>query len=71
MDFIDLFLHLDDHLNTLVQTCGSWTYLVLFLIVFCETGLVFTPFLPGDSLLFAVGTLAAAGILDIPRALFI
>lgn len=71
MDFIDLFLHLDDHLNTLVQTCGSWTYLVLFLIVFCETGLVFTPFLPGDSLLFAVGTLAAVGILDIQGTLFV
>ncbi len=71
MDFIDLFLHLDDHLNTLVQTCGSWTYLVLFLIVFCETGLVFTPFLPGDSLLFAVGTLAAVGILDIQGALIV
>ncbi|HCI44156.1 MAG TPA: DedA family protein [Candidatus Omnitrophica bacterium] len=71
MDFIDLFIHLDDHLNTLVQTCGPWTYLVLFLIVFCETGLVFTPFLPGDSLLFAVGTLAAVGILDIQGTLFI
>ena len=71
MDFIDLFIHLDGHLNTLVQTCGPWTYLVLFLIVFCETGLVFTPFLPGDSLLFAVGTLAAVGILDIQGVLFI
>ena len=71
MDFIDLFLHLDDHLNTLVQTCGSWTYLVLFLIVFCETGLVFTPFLPGDSLLFAVGALAGLGILDIQGILIL
>lgn len=71
MDFIDLFLHLDDHLNALVQTCGSWTYLVLFLIIFCETGLVFTPFLPGDSLLFAVGTMAAVGYLDIQGVLFI
>ncbi|MBI3618363.1 MAG: DedA family protein [Candidatus Omnitrophica bacterium] len=71
MNFIDLFLHLDDHLNTLVQTCGSWTYLVLFLIVFCETGLVFTPFLPGDSLLFAVGAMAAVGYLDIQGVLFI
>lgn len=65
MDFIDLFLHLDDHLNTLVQACGAWTYLVLFLIIFCETGLVVTPFLPGDSLLFAVGALAGVGLLDI------
>lgn len=71
LNFIDFFIHLDDHLNTLVQTCGSWTYLVLFLIVFCETGMVFTPFLPGDSLLFAVGTLAAVGILDIQGVLFI
>jgi len=71
MDFIDLFLHLDDHLNTLVQTCGSWTYLVLFLIVFCETGLVFTPFLPGDSLLFAVGAMAAVGYLDIQGVLIL
>lgn len=71
LNFINFFIHLDDHLNTLVQTCGSWTYLVLFLIVFCETGLVFTPFLPGDSLLFAVGTLAAVGILDIQGTLFI
>lgn len=71
MDFIDLFLHLDDHLNTLVQTCGPWTYLVLFLIVFCETGLVFTPFLPGDSLLFAVGALAGLGILDIQGILIL
>lgn len=71
MDFIDLFLHLDDHLNALVGTCGSWIYLVLFLIVFCETGLVFTPFLPGDSLLFAVGALAGLGLLDIPGVLFI
>lgn len=71
MDFIDLFLHLDDHLNTLIQTCGSWTYLILFLIIFCETGLVFTPFLPGDSLLFAVGTMAAVGYLDIQGVLFI
>ena len=71
MDLIDLFLHLDDHLNTLVQTCGSWTYLVLFLIIFCETGLVFTPFLPGDSLLFAVGALAGLGILDIQGILIL
>ncbi len=56
---IDLFLHLDKHLNELVRQYGTWTYLILFLIVFCETGLVITPFLPGDSLLFAVGALAA------------
>ena len=56
---IDLFLHLDKHLNDLVRQYGTGTYLILFVIVFCETGLVVTPFLPGDSLLFAVGALAA------------
>jgi membrane-associated protein len=56
---VDLVLHLDAHLNQLVDTMGPWLYLVLFAIVFCETGLVVTPFLPGDSLLFAVGAVAA------------
>ena len=56
---IDLVLHLDKHLLEIARDYGTWTYLILFLIVFCETGLVVTPFLPGDSLLFAVGTLAA------------
>ncbi len=59
MYLVDLFLNLDVHLNELVVTFGVWVYLILFLIVFCETGLVVTPFLPGDSLLFAVGALAA------------
>jgi membrane-associated protein len=62
MDFhhiIDLFLHLDEHLNSWAGTLGPWLYVVLFLIVFCETGLVVTPFLPGDSLLFATGALAS------------
>ncbi|MBX7220469.1 MAG: DedA family protein [Blastocatellia bacterium] len=57
---IDLVLHLDRHLGELLQQYGSWTYVILFAIIFCETGLVVTPFLPGDSLLFAVGALAAA-----------
>src|SRR5216684_3016278 len=57
---IDLFLHLDQHLNHYADLLGGWLYLVLFLIVFCETGLVVTPILPGDSLLFAVGALAAS-----------
>ena len=56
---IDIFLHLDAHLNELAGSLGGWLYLALFIIVFCETGLVVTPFLPGDSLLFAVGALAA------------
>jgi membrane-associated protein len=58
-DLVDLFLHLDQHLNEWAGVLGPWLYLVLFAIVFCETGLVVTPFLPGDSLLFAVGALAA------------
>jgi membrane-associated protein len=62
---IDLFLHLDQHLNEIIQAYHAWTYLILFLIVFCETGLVVTPFLPGDSLLFAAGTFAALGSLDV------
>jgi len=62
---IDLFLHLDTHLGQLISQYGTWTHLILFLIVFCETGLVVTPFLPGDSLLFAAGTFAALGALDL------
>lgn len=56
---VDLFLHLDQHLNEWATMLGPWLYVVLFAIVFCETGLVVTPFLPGDSLLFAVGALTA------------
>jgi membrane-associated protein len=56
---IDLFLHLDKHLENVVPIYGTWIYLLLFLIIFCETGLVVTPILPGDSLLFAVGAVAA------------
>ena len=62
---IDLFLHLDTHLTQFVATYGSWVYALLFVIVFAETGLVVTPFLPGDSLLFAAGALAAAGGLNV------
>ena len=57
--FIDVVLHLDKHLTQIVATYHVWVYVILFLIIFCETGLVVTPFLPGDSLLFAVGALAA------------
>jgi membrane-associated protein len=62
---VDFVLHLNDHLGELVQNYGPWVYLILFLIVFCETGLVVTPFLPGDSLLFAVGALCGTGALDL------
>ena len=62
---VDAFLHLDQHLNELAGALGPWLYVVLFAIVFCETGLVVTPFLPGDSLLFVVGALAAAGGMNI------
>jgi len=57
--FVDLILHLDDHLVELLRDYGFWVYLILFLVIFAETGLVVTPFLPGDSLLFAAGALAA------------
>lgn len=68
--FADLLLHLDDHLAEIIGQYGTWTYLILFLIVFAETGLVVTPFLPGDSLLFAAGTFAGMGALD-PWLLFL
>jgi membrane-associated protein len=61
--FIDFFLHLDRHIEGLIAAYGVWTYLILFLIVFAETGLVVTPILPGDSLLFAAGTFAGSGAL--------
>lgn len=63
--FIDIILHLDVYLDMLIRNYGAWTYFILILVIFCETGLVLTPFLPGDSLLFAVGTFAALGSLQI------
>ncbi|GHU97225.1 protein DedA [Bacteroidia bacterium] len=60
MQFVDLFLHLDVHLSNLVEQYDTWVYAILFMIIFCETGLVVTPFLPGDSLLFVAGTLCTA-----------
>lgn len=63
--FFDLVLHLDKHLAILVAQYGVWIYVILFSIIFCETGLVVTPFLPGDSLLFVAGGLAATGGMDI------
>ncbi|MBM3372544.1 MAG: DedA family protein, partial [Betaproteobacteria bacterium] len=61
----DFFVNLDEHLQALVVAYGPWIYLILFLIVFCETGLVVTPFLPGDSLLFVAGAIAAAGGMNV------
>ena len=63
--FVDILLHLDAHLDLVIRSYGFWTYGILFLIIFLETGLVVTPFLPGDSLLFAGGTFAALGSLDL------
>ncbi len=63
--FVDFFLHLDKHLADVIQAYGAWTYALLFTIVFLETGLVVAPLLPGDSLLFAAGSFAALGALDV------
>ena len=62
---VDFVLHLDAHLSALIQQYGLWTYVILFVVIFCETGLVITPFLPGDSLIFAAGTFAARGDLNV------
>jgi membrane-associated protein len=68
---IDILLHLDKYLDLMIQTMGIWSYVVIFLIIFCETGLVVTPILPGDSLLFAIGTFAALGSFDIAMVLIL
>jgi membrane-associated protein len=65
MHFIDFFIHLDVHLAAIIQQYGVWTYAILFFIIFAETGFVVTPFLPGDSLIFAAGAFAAKGSLDV------
>jgi membrane-associated protein len=61
----DLLLHLDVHLNEIITQYGTLTYIILFIVIFCETGLVFTPFLPGDSLIFAAATFAAKGAFNV------
>lgn len=67
---INVILHLDKYLNIIIQNYGAWTYALIFIIIFCETGLVVTPFLPGDSIIFATGALASIGMLNV-FALFI
>jgi membrane-associated protein len=75
MDFLftifDYFIHLDRYLDVLIKSSGIWIYVILFVIIFCETGLVVTPILPGDSLLFACGTFAALGSLDIAAVILL
>ena len=71
MTFIDIILHLDVYLKAVIETYHLWTYALLFVVIFCETGLIFTPFLPGDSLLFAAGAFAALGSLNIYSVFFI
>ncbi len=66
---LDFVLHVDVHLATFVQTYGVWVYALLFLIIFIETGVVVMPFLPGDSLLFVVGALAGAGLMNLPMVM--
>lgn len=68
---IQLFLHLDTSLASIIQQYGLWTYMIVFIMIFCETGLVIMPFLPGDSLLFVLGAFSAVGILDLPLVMAI
>ena len=69
--FIDFILNVDDHLTGFVQAYGAWVYVLLFLIIFVETGLVVMPFLPGDSLLFVVGALCGLGLMSLPLAMLL
>jgi membrane-associated protein len=69
LKLVDIVLHVDDYLKDLVPQYGVWIYAILFLIIFAETGLVVTPFLPGDSLLFAIGALCGAEVLNLPTVL--
>jgi membrane-associated protein len=68
---VDILLHLDKYLDLMIQTMGLWSYVIIFMIIFCETGLVVTPVLPGDSLLFAIGTFAAIGSFEITIVLIL
>ena len=68
---VDFILNVDVHLRTFVETYGTWVYALLFLIIFTETGVVVMPFLPGDSLLFVVGTLCGAGLMNLPLAMLL
>ena len=70
-NLVEIFLHLDKHLGNLTAQYGTFTYAILFFVIFAETGFVFTPFLPGDSLLFAMGTLAALGSLNVYFCFFL
>jgi membrane-associated protein len=65
INLIDFIIHIDDHLSELIQAYGTWVYAILFLIIFLETGLVVTPILPGDSLIFAAGAFAGTGVLNV------
>ena len=71
INFIDFFIHLDRYLPIIIDSFGIWVYVIVFLVIFCETGLVVTPMLPGDSLLFALGALAALGSLNIEALLIL
>ena len=70
-EIIDFIMHISAHLEELSQNYGNWIYLILFIIIFAETGLVVTPFLPGDSLLFAAGSIAALGAINIHILVFV
>lgn len=71
INFVDFFIHLDKYLPLIIQGFGIWAYVIMFLVIFCETGLVVTPILPGDSLLFALGAFAAQGALNIETLLIL
>ncbi len=71
LDLINFSAHIDGHLTEIVKNYGVWTYLILFTVIFCETGLVLLPFLPGDSLVFVVGALGAGGIMDFKVSLIL